>query len=239
MFKKAFCFIVVITSVSFAQIIGPKISVQPMKYDFGNIVQGEKVSHIFTITNTGGAELDIQNVRASCGCTAARPEKNKLDPNESTDLKVEFNSAYKSGKQIKYVYIESNDPNNKELKIQFDGNVIVKKDSDKASTAPKIYFPESEHDFGKVKEGKSVDYTFKLINRGNSILEIKNVNTSCGCTAAVLSDKKIEPGKEGTIKVEFDTTHRTGEVTRTIAVTSNDPEEPNKILIIKADIQKD
>ena len=31
-----------------------------MKYDFGNIVQGEKVSHIFTITNTGGAELDIQ-----------------------------------------------------------------------------------------------------------------------------------------------------------------------------------
>ncbi len=209
-----------------------------MKYDFGNIVQGEKVSHIFTITNTGGAELLIKDVRASCGCTAANPEKNKLAPNESTELKVEFNSAYKSGKQIKYVYIESNDPENKQLKIQFDGNVILKTDTTKKASAPKIYFPENEHDFGKVKEGKSVDFTFKFMNKGNSLLEIKSVNTSCGCTAAVLSDKKINPGKEGSIRVEFDSTHKSGEVTRTIAVTSNDPEEPNKILIIKADVQK-
>ena len=155
------------------------------------------------------------------------------------NLNVEFNSAYKSGKQIKYVYIESNDPENRQLKIQFDGNVVDKKDSEVVSTVPKIFFPISEHDFGKVKEGKAVDYTFKLINRGNRILEIKSVNTSCGCTAAFLSDKKIEPGKEGTIKVEFDTKNRSGEVTRTIAVTSNDPEEPNKILIIKADVEKD
>ena len=116
MFKKAFCFIITLTSISFAQIIGPKISVQPMKYDFGNIVQGEKVSHIFTITNTGGSELDIMNIRTSCGCTAAKPGKNKLAPNESTDLKVEFNSTYKSGKQVKYVDIVSNDPENSQSK---------------------------------------------------------------------------------------------------------------------------
>ncbi len=239
MFRKTFCLITLITAASFAQMLSPKISVQPMTYDFGNIVQGEKVSHIFTITNTGGAELNIKNVRASCGCTAAKPEKNKLAPNESTDLKVEFNSAYKSGKQIKYVYIESNDPENKQIKIEFDGNVVDKKDTAKMGSAPKLFFPESEHDFGKVKEGKSVDYAFKFMNNGNSLLEIKSVNTSCGCTAAMPSSKKIEPGKEGTIRVEFDTTNRTGEVTRTIAVNSNDPEEPNKILIIKADVQKD
>lgn len=239
MFRKAFCFIVTLTSISFAQMIGPKISVQPMKYDFGNIVQGEKVSHIFTITNTGGSELDIMNVRASCGCTAAKPEKNKLAPNESTDLKVEFNSAYKLGKQKKYVYIESNDPEHSHLKIQFDGYVELNDTLKKESRTPKIFFPVSEHDFGKVKEGKSVDYTFKFMNKGNSLLEIKSVNTSCGCTAAMTSSKKLEPGKEGTIRVEFDTTNRTGEVTRTIAVNSNDPDEPNKILIIKADIQKD
>ncbi len=239
MFKKIFYLIIAASSITFAQMISPKMVVQPMKYDFGNIVQGEKVSHIFTITNTGGAELDILNVHASCGCTAVKPEKNKLAPNESTQLNVEFNSAYKSGKQIKYVYIESNDPENRQLKIQFDGNVVDKKDSEVVSTVPKIFFPISEHDFGKVKEGKAVDYTFKLINRGKGLLEIKSVNTSCGCTAAILSDKNIEPGKEGTIKVEFDTKNRSGEVTRTIAVTSNDPEEPNKILIIKADVEKD
>ena len=237
MFKKTFYLLIVLSSLSLAQMISPKISVQPMSFDFGRIVQGEKVNHTFTITNTGGADLLIMDVRASCGCTAATPEKNKLAPNESTELNVEFNSAHKMGKQTKFVYIKSNDPENKTLKIRFDGMVEIN-DTLAVSSKPKIYFPETEHDFGKVKEGKIVDYTFKLSNNGNSILKIDKVNTSCGCTAALLSDKEIEPGKDGTIKVEFDTKNRSGEVTRTVAVSSNDPEEPNKILIIKADVEK-
>ena len=238
MFKKTFCLMLMVTSFSLGQMLPPKISVLPMTYDFGYITQGDKVNHVFTITNTGGADLLILNVHATCGCTAAQPEKNRLAPNESTNLKVEFNSAYKLGKQVKYVYIQSNDPGNKQTKIEIDGYVQLK-DSVALSSIPKIFFPETEHDFGKVKEGKIVDYTFKLTNRGKSVLKIDKVNTSCGCTAALLSDKEIEPGKDGTIKVEFDTKNRSGEVTRTIAVTSNDPDEPNKILIIKADVEKD
>ncbi len=238
MYKRIFFLFLLSTTFAFSQMFTPKISVQPMSYDFGNISEGKIVSHVFTITNTGGAELSITNVRASCGCTAAKPEKNTLAPNESTELKVEFNSSHKIGKQRKYVYINSNDPEKKELRIQFEGNVVDKSDSTNMGEVPKIFFPETRHDFGTVQEGKVVDYTFKLLNKGSSILEIEKVNTSCGCTAALLSSKKIEPGKGGTIKVEFDTKNRSGKIERTVAVTSNDPEEPNKILTISADIQK-
>ncbi|MEO8399338.1 MAG: DUF1573 domain-containing protein [Ignavibacteriaceae bacterium] len=244
MFNKFFYFVLIISSfilssISFAQLIAPKISVQPMSYDFGNIREGDKVSHTFMITNNGGDLLEIKNVRASCGCTAAKPDKSELKPDESTQLKVEFDSSHKTGKQRKYVYVTTNDPENKELRIEFEGNVVSKDDSISLAKTPKIFLPETQHDFGKVKEGKVVDYTFQFINKGKAPLEIKDVKTSCGCTAALLSSKKIEPESEGTIKVELDTKNKSGKLTRTVAITSNDPEEPNKILTIIADVEKE
>jgi hypothetical protein len=87
-----------------------------------------------------------------------------------------------------------------------------------------------------VKEGHVVDYTFKFKNTGKGILEVKDVSTSCGCTVAMISSKKLEPGKEGTLRVELDTKDREGKMNRNITIQSNDPKEPNKTLLILADI---
>ena len=103
---------------------------------------------------------------------------------------------------------------------------------------PKIYFTETQHDFGVVKEGKVVDYEFKFSNKGKSTLEIKDIKTSCGCTAALVSEKKLMPGQVGTLKVELDTKNRTGKMSRSITITSNDPKEPDKILTIYAEVNK-
>ncbi|MGE5806325.1 MAG: DUF1573 domain-containing protein, partial [Ignavibacteria bacterium] len=70
-------------------------------------------------------------------------------------------------------------------------------------------------------------------------LKIKNVETSCGCTAALVSSKTIEPGNEGTLKVELNTKDRSGKMSRSITISSNDPAEPNKVLLISAEIKKE
>jgi len=108
--KKLFLIFFVLSSLSFAQLMDPKLVVQQTEYDFGDIKQGEKVTHIFILTNSGGDLLKIADVQASCGCTAALTDKNELGPGESTNLKVTFNSAGRFGKQKKLVRIESNDP---------------------------------------------------------------------------------------------------------------------------------
>jgi hypothetical protein len=238
MIKYCFILICYFSIYACAQIIGPKASVQQMEYDFGSILQGEIATHNFILLNSGGDLLKITDVHASCGCTAANPEKNELAPGELTNIKIEFNSAGRMGKQEKYVYVKTNDPNNKELKFKFTVNVIEGsevKDSS-SSYAPQLYFTETQHDFGVLREGQIVDCTFKYKNTGKGILEVKNVSTSCGCTVALMSSKKLEPGQDGTLRVELDTKNHVGKMNRNITIQSNDPKEPNKILLIFANI---
>jgi uncharacterized cupredoxin-like copper-binding protein len=236
MIKYCLIFMSCFSLVACAQIIGPKASSQQMEYDFGTIEQGKIASHNFTLVNNGGDILKITDVHASCGCTAAKPDKDELAPGESTNIKVDFNSTGKMGKQEKFVYVKTNDPNNQELKFKLTGNVLEVSNVKDNAVSPQLYFYETQHDFGTVKEGHVVDYTFKFKNSGKGILEVKDVSTSCGCTVAMISSKKLEPGKEGTLRVELDTKDREGKMNRNITIQSNDPKEPNKTLLIFADI---
>ena len=45
-------------------------------HDFGVINEGERVETIFEFTNTGKADLIIQDARGSCGCTVPEYPKN-------------------------------------------------------------------------------------------------------------------------------------------------------------------
>ena len=88
----------------------PKITFSESTFEFDEIKQGEKVEHVFTITNQGKSELIIRKVKASCGCTAVSPKDRVIAAGGSTTMKVIFNSAGKVGKQNKTITIISNDP---------------------------------------------------------------------------------------------------------------------------------
>jgi Protein of unknown function (DUF1573) len=44
---------------------GPKIIAKEVQYDFGKVVEGTKVSHIFEIRNGGNEPLDIERIMPS------------------------------------------------------------------------------------------------------------------------------------------------------------------------------
>lgn len=234
--KNLFLIFFLLSSLNFAQLMNANLVIQQTEFDFGDINQGEKVTHMFVITNSGGDVLKLSNIHASCGCTAALPEKNELGPGESTNLKVTFNSAGRFGKQKKLIRIESNDPENPQAILTIKGNVILS-DAESA-TYPVLHLQETQHDFGKVPEGKVVEYIFNFENSGKTTLKIKDIKTSCGCTAALVSSESLKPGEQGTLKVELDTSKRKGKMSRTVTIQSNDPKNPKKILTVYADVQQ-
>jgi hypothetical protein len=100
---------------------------------------------------------------------------------------------------------------------------------------PVITFEKDYHDFGNLKSGEKVSYSFKFKNTGKSLLVISSVSTSCGCTVSDYPHQPIKPGESSTIDVSFDSEGRHGLQTKTITVSSN-AQPPVTQLRIKASV---
>jgi hypothetical protein len=106
------------------KVLTPNIEMLETSYNFGEIQQGESVTHDFILKNTGDADLIISAAKGSCGCTVPQWPKTPIAKGEEAAIKVTFNSAGRSGKQNKTVTLVTNAiPNTKVLTI--NGNVIV------------------------------------------------------------------------------------------------------------------
>lgn len=108
--------------------------------------------------------------------------------------------------------------------------------ADSAWAEPKIQFDHRTHHFGQVVQGKVIEHQFTVSNLGDTDLIIEEVSTPCGCTGAVAGDPTIPPGGSTTIDVTYDSSVRSGEVTRVITVISNDPNEPELTLELIATV---
>ncbi|HTL55718.1 MAG TPA: DUF1573 domain-containing protein [Candidatus Limnocylindrales bacterium] len=106
------------------------------------------------------------------------------------------------------------------------------------NTGAKIDFATPIYDFGKVKGGDPVKYTYYFTNSGTEVLEVKAVQPSCGCTTAGEFSKKVEPGKTGTIPIQFNSANFNGQVFKTITVTSSAKNSPTTVLQLKGTIWK-
>jgi len=106
------------------------------------------------------------------------------------------------------------------------------------ASGPKIQLDEEVFNFGSVKQGARVTHEFKFKNLGDADLVITDVKTSCGCTAAVTSAKTIAPDGEGSLKVNFNSSGRSGTQNKTITVVSNDPENPRLMVRLTGKVDR-
>ncbi|MBY0426248.1 MAG: DUF1573 domain-containing protein [Cytophagales bacterium] len=78
------------------------------EFSFGDVEQGQVLTHTFAFTNTGKSNLLIQNAVASCGCTVPQWPKEAIAPGEKGNITVEFNSKNITGQVKKTVTITAN-----------------------------------------------------------------------------------------------------------------------------------
>jgi len=104
---------------------------------------------------------------------------------------------------------------------------------------PTIFFEEPDFNFGKIYKGQKVEHVYKFENTGKDTLNIKKVKTSCGCTAAILTNHTIPPAETGEIRVTYNPGSNTGNVKKSITVLNDDPEHPSYRLTIFGEIIED
>jgi hypothetical protein len=107
------------------------------------------------------------------------------------------------------------------------------------ANAPVFTLVSNTVDFGKVKQGEPADVEFAYTNEGKSDLIIRHVKAGCGCTAVTPTENVIKPGATSAIKARFNSAGYKGNVFKNIFVYTNDPKNPEVMLMIKGEVLVD
>lgn len=103
--------------------------------------------------------------------------------------------------------------------------------------APAFVVEKVVHDFGLVTQGEKLTYTYRFHNAGDQVLEIDGLRSSCGCTAALLSTNRLEPGAMGELRITFDSSGFRGQVQKVISFETSDPAHPAVSFVLNGEVK--
>lgn len=86
---------------------------------------------------------------------------------------------------------------------------------------PEIAYKDSILDFGNIKQGEEAMIYTKFKNTGTAALMISGVETSCGCIMVDWPRDAFAPGKEGELKISFNTNEDMGVYNELITIYTN------------------
>mgnify|MGYP000258716308 CR=1 FL=1 len=81
---------------------------EKVSYDWGEIKEGDKMTHVFKFKNIGKEDLIISSVRPSCGCTTPEWPKEPIKAGVENEIKVIFDSNHKQGDVLKTIAVTAN-----------------------------------------------------------------------------------------------------------------------------------
>ena len=131
----------------------PKIVCDEPNFDFGEKPNTGFIEHSYPIRNAGTLSLEIQNVHASCGCTAVKPSQNVIPPGGEAAIEARLDLRGRSGFQQKSITVQCNDPATPTLILQLKGTAVQV-----LRAQPSSLF------FGRIGPGAEHSRTFDIIS---------------------------------------------------------------------------
>ncbi len=101
----------------------PKLEIVEKSHDFGKATEGDKLTYVFKVKNSGSGPLLIDRVTTSCGCTAAVLKNKEVLPGGEGEIEVTFDTNHRGGDNQKTITIFSNDPTLPQASLEIRVNV--------------------------------------------------------------------------------------------------------------------
>ncbi|MDH6251161.1 hypothetical protein M2347_000888 [Chryseobacterium sp. H1D6B] len=98
------------------------LALSESNFDFGKIKKGDKVQHVYEVTNTGTNPLVISEVKPGCGCTAPDFTKEPILPGKKGKITLHFDSSSFDGNVQKYADVFAN-VDKSPIKLTFTANI--------------------------------------------------------------------------------------------------------------------
>jgi hypothetical protein len=152
--------------------------------------------------------------------------KNNSWGNVNDIIKVKLNGVVQENV---YLYVSAN--------LVEDFSAMTKEELE---NAPVFNLASTTVDLGKIPGQTTKEVEFKFTNAGKNDLIIRNVKSTCGCTAIQQGTQGagIKAGESSSIKAVFSSGVYNGKVTKTIYVYTNDPKKSEVVLMLTADVEQ-
>src|SRR5207248_1736008 len=99
-------------------VVGPRpvIEIRELSKDGGTVEAGTTLHYQFTVSNRGKADLELKEVKPSCGCTVPHWDK-VVKPGKEGAIEAEVHTVNFRGAIIKHLTVISNDPEHPQLDL--------------------------------------------------------------------------------------------------------------------------
>jgi len=150
-------------------------------YDFGSMMHGETMSRNFVVRNVGTAPLVLEKAGSTCKCTVGEMEKNVLNPNEETIVKMTWTAESIVPMYGQSATFKTNDPELAELKFSVEGQI----------TNSFVVEPRSLS-FGDLSVTNAAEKTFYVFSYLEDAKELKEFSWSKSETRQLI-EFQVEP----------------------------------------------
>jgi len=200
----------------------PKLSIQKLEHNFGEIKKGAPAQHSFTVKNEGGADLEIKSVVPACGCTASEFTK-IIPPGKEGKITLIFNSAGFNGAVTKHAEVYTNDPERPQFTLMMSMIVVGEEAARALKVGPFMIGPSNEWS-GRAPQGSSVDGLITITNTAPAPINLTKLDANGTVFDASL--QALEEGKRYSVSFVSSTTLPPGLHKQTLKLTTDSKETP-------------
>ena len=194
---KLFCSVLWILLLAGQTGLWGQVNVSSMAFDnsvkdFGKVIQGEMLKHVFSFSNQGSSTLEILGVEATCGCQTTTLSEKQFLPGHSGQIEMSVDTALLIGAIEETAHIATNDPQRPSVIFSIKADV----QPEISLSSPSIYFEDVPKGEQVVREVMLTVMTEK---------SIKILSADAGDKSVVV---KLEPIPDsGGKKIKLTATH--------------------------------
>ena len=210
-----------------------------VKFNWGKRFENDQFNDTVEFTNDGYNDIIVTKAKSNAPFinTPKLPVTIPVGQKIELIFKIDLSKIDTIGPISGYILFETNDKFYPKKKTPYSVDLITNFNAWKRKelkNAAHIEFKSNVVQMGVMNSG-SVRYKKIIIkNTGNSILNIRKIETDCSCTMLKLPSNKILPGESIVTSVKYDSLFKEGKQSKLIKLYTNDPLNPIATLYVKA-----
>ncbi len=202
---------------------GRRITTAPVRLvndvvDFGDVKPGTTVTRTATILNESDEPIRIRGVRVSCGCTIADWPEDWIEPGQSVEVELTFDSGELWGPVQRYALLQF-EGFNRPLRITTTAHVNT------GIRASRMYLPPGQMMQGKLTLRSTDGAAFRVLGMSFATATDDREGTQGALSRDDLDPSLSEPALEHTVEFDFsrvDPEH----LRRWVAIATDHPTAP-------------